>query len=84
MKISIYYKLQSKEIVAMCQGVQTLDKGFNFLSGKEAKMIYGIFTIEGNEFILTHPTLFTVVEKEDGKLGIELKNEIKNKLKNLM
>ena len=82
MKISVYYKLKTKEIVGMCQGKQTL-KGYKGLTEDEAGLIFGIFTIDGNNFILKHPNMFIVVEKDEF-LDIKLKEDIRVSLEKLM
>lgn len=79
-KMTVFYKLRTKEIDAICSGEQDL-KFYNDLDSEDAALIYGYIIIDYDEYILRSKNYFELVEGENNQLILKMKEEYQETLK---
>ncbi len=79
-KMTILYKLRTKEIDAICSGEQDL-KFYNDLDNEDAALIYGYIIIDYDQYVLRNKRYFKLAEDENNNLIITMKEEYQETLK---
>lgn len=79
-KMTVFYKLRTKEIDAICSGEQDL-KFYNDLDSEDAALIYGYIIIDYDGYILRSKNYFELVEDTNNNLVVQMKAEYQETLK---
>ena len=78
-KMTVFYKLRTLEIDAICMGEQSL-KFYADLDEADSKLVYGFIIIDLDMYVLRNKRLFELVENNN-KLNLQMKEEYKESLK---